>query len=89
MKFYRQNTRYWQLKVISTIIGVPLTLLQLKEDHEIGIIEMGANHHGEIDALAEITKPNWGYITNFGKAHLEGFKALKGLFRPSPSCINI
>ena len=60
-------------------IGVPLTLLQLKEDHEIGIIEMGANHHGEIAALAEITKPNWGYITNFGKAHLEGFGSLEGV----------
>ena len=49
-------------------IGVPLTLLQLKEDHEIGIIEMGANHHGEIAALAEITKPNWGY--KIGRAHV-------------------
>ena len=60
-------------------IGVPLTLLRLKEDHEIGVIEMGANHPGEIADLADITKPNWGYITNFGKAHLEGFGSLEGV----------
>jgi len=54
-------------------IGVPLTLLQLTEQHEIGIIEMGANHVKEIEKLCEIALPNWGYITNFGKAHLEGF----------------
>jgi len=60
-------------------VGVPLTLLRLKENHEIGVIEMGANHPGEIAALAEITKPNLGYITNFGKAHLEGFKNIEGI----------
>jgi UDP-N-acetylmuramoyl-tripeptide--D-alanyl-D-alanine ligase len=62
-------------------IGVPLTLLRLKEDHEIGVIEMGANHPGEIADLADITKPNWGYITNFGKAHLEGFGSLEGVVK--------
>ena len=69
-------------------IGVPLTLLQLKEDHEIGVIEMGANHPGEIAALAEITKPNWGYITNFGKAHLEGFGSLEGVVQAKSELYN-
>jgi len=62
-------------------IGVPLTLLKLKPHHQIGIIEMGANHPGEIAQLSEITKPNWGYITNFGKAHLEGFGNLQGVIQ--------
>ena len=62
-------------------IGVPLTLLKLKSHHQIGIIEMGANHPGEIAQLSEITKPNWGYITNFGKAHLEGFGNLQGVIQ--------
>ena len=62
-------------------IGVPLTLLKLKPYHEIAIVEMGANHPGEIAALSEITKPNWGFITNFGKAHLEGFGSLEGVIR--------
>ena len=76
-----------KFKVLATLgnlnnhIGVPLTLLKLKKEHEIGIIEMGANHPGEIAALAAIAKPNWGYITNFGKAHLEGFGSLKGVIR--------
>ena len=60
-------------------IGVPLTLLKLKYHHEIGIIEMGANHSGEIADLSEIAKPNWGFITNFGKAHLEGFGSMEGV----------
>jgi len=62
-------------------IGVPLTLLKLKSHHQIGIIEMGANHPGEIAQLSEITKPNWGYVTNFGKAHLEGFGSLQGVIQ--------
>ena len=62
-------------------IGVPLTLLKLKPHHPIGIIEMGANHPGEIAQLSEITKPNWGYVTNFGKAHLEGFGSLQGVIQ--------
>lgn len=62
-------------------IGVPLTLLQLTSDHDIGIIEMGANHIGEIKTLAEIARPNWGYITNFGKAHLEGFRSEEGVIQ--------
>lgn len=60
-------------------IGVPLTLLQLKEEHEIAIIEMGANHPGEIKILAEIACPDFGIITNVGKAHLEGFGSFEGV----------
>ena len=62
-------------------IGVPLTLLNLKRKHEIGIIEMGANHLNEIELLSSISLPNWGYITNFGKAHLEGFGSKEGVIQ--------
>jgi UDP-N-acetylmuramoyl-tripeptide--D-alanyl-D-alanine ligase len=60
-------------------IGVPLTLLGLKADHEIAIIEMGANHQKEIDALCRIADPGFGVITNIGKAHLEGFGGIEGV----------
>jgi len=60
-------------------IGVPLTLLSMNSKTEFGIVEMGANHPGEIKKLCEIAKPNYGYITNFGKAHLEGFGSLEGV----------
>ncbi len=60
-------------------IGVPLTLLQLNADHEVAIIEMGANHQGEIDLLCRITEPTHGLITNMGKAHLEGFGGFEGV----------
>ena len=62
-------------------IGVPLTLLSLKEGTEIGVVEMGANHPGEIALLANIAQPNAGLITNFGKAHLEGFGSLEGVVK--------
>ena len=62
-------------------IGVPLTLLKLKKKHEIGIIEMGANHLKEIELLSSISLPNWGYITNFGNAHLEGFGSKEGVIQ--------
>lgn len=62
-------------------IGVPLTLLSMDQSTEIGIIEMGANHFNEIELLAEITCPDYGYITNFGKAHLEGFGSLEGVIK--------
>lgn len=62
-------------------IGVPLTLLQLKREHQIAIIEMGANHLNEIDALCKIADPTHGIITNIGKAHLEGFGGLEGVKR--------
>ncbi|WP_299434398.1 UDP-N-acetylmuramoyl-tripeptide--D-alanyl-D-alanine ligase [uncultured Maribacter sp.] len=60
-------------------IGVPLTLLSIKEDTEIAVIEMGANHKKEIAFLCSIAEPDFGYITNFGKAHLEGFGSLEGV----------
>ena len=60
-------------------IGVPLTLLSIKSDCEIAVIEMGANHPGEIKTLANIALPTCGLITNVGKAHLEGFGSLEGV----------
>ena len=62
-------------------IGVPLTLLSLQKDTEIGVVEMGANHLGEIAVLANIAQPDFGLITNFGKAHLEGFGSLEGVVK--------
>ena len=62
-------------------IGVPLTLLKINTKTDIAIIEMGANQLGEIDLLCNIADPTIGYITNFGKAHLEGFGGLKGVIK--------
>ncbi|NQW36981.1 MAG: UDP-N-acetylmuramoyl-tripeptide--D-alanyl-D-alanine ligase [Flavobacteriales bacterium] len=62
-------------------IGVPLTLLSMTKDTEIGVVEMGANHLGEIEFLCKIAQPNFGYVTNFGKAHLEGFGSLEGVIK--------
>lgn len=60
-------------------IGVPITLLTLTHNHEMAIVEMGANHQGEINALCEIADPDYGIITNIGKAHLEGFGGIDGV----------
>jgi UDP-N-acetylmuramoyl-tripeptide--D-alanyl-D-alanine ligase len=60
-------------------IGVPLTLLSFTTETEIGIVEMGANHKKEIDFLCNLAQPDYGYITNFGKAHLEGFGGVEGV----------
>lgn len=62
-------------------IGVPLTLLRMNKDTQMGIVEMGANHQQEIAALCKIAQPDYGYITNFGKAHLEGFGGFEGVIR--------
>ena len=62
-------------------IGVPLTLLTMKRDTEMAIVEMGANHQKEIAQLANISQPDFGYITNFGKAHLEGFGGVEGVIK--------
>ena len=62
-------------------IGVPLTLLRFTKETEIGIVEMGANHQKEIEFLCEIAQPDYGYITNFGKAHLEGFGGIEGVIK--------
>jgi UDP-N-acetylmuramoyl-tripeptide--D-alanyl-D-alanine ligase len=62
-------------------IGVPLSLLSLNHEHEIAVIEMGANHQGEIHMLSNICLPNYGIITNIGKAHLEGFGGEEGVIK--------
>ncbi|RUT73579.1 UDP-N-acetylmuramoyl-tripeptide--D-alanyl-D-alanine ligase [Ancylomarina longa] len=62
-------------------IGVPLTLLSMDEQTEFGIIEMGANHPEEIQNLCAIAEPNYGMITNVGKAHIEGFGSLEGVMK--------
>lgn len=60
-------------------IGVPLTLLALTKEHQMAIIEMGANHQGEIAMLSDLSDPDYGMITNIGKAHLEGFGGIEGV----------
>ena len=62
-------------------IGVPLTLLKMNSETEFGVVEMGANHPGEIAKLCEITNPDYGIITNIGKAHLEGFGSFEGIIK--------
>jgi len=62
-------------------IGVPLTLLELNHDHQIAIIEMGANHVGEIAFLSNLSNPNAGLITNIGKAHIEGFGSFENIIK--------
>lgn len=69
-------------------IGVPLTLLSFNNMTEIGIVEMGANHKKEIEFLCEIAKPDYGYITNFGKAHLEGFGGVEGVIEAKSEMYN-
>ena len=81
-------------KTIATIgnlnnhIGVPLTLLRLQKDTDIGIVEMGANHQKEIEFLSKIAAPDFGYITNFGKAHLEGFGGVEGVIKGKSELYN-
>lgn len=62
-------------------IGVPLTLLSIKPETEFAVVEMGANHLGEIAFLSGLAQPDFGYITNFGKAHLEGFGSIEGVIK--------
>jgi len=62
-------------------IGVPKTLLQLTKEHQVAVIEMGANHPGEIKTLVNIVLPDYGIITNVGKAHLLGFGSFEGVIR--------
>lgn len=62
-------------------IGIPLTLLGIKSDVEMAVIEMGANHQGEIAGYCEYVKPDYGLITNVGKAHLEGFGGFEGVVK--------
>ena len=69
-------------------IGVPLSILEINKNHEIAIIEMGANHIGEITALCKIARPNFGVITNIGKAHLEGFGSFEGVIQAKSELYN-
>jgi UDP-N-acetylmuramoyl-tripeptide--D-alanyl-D-alanine ligase len=77
---YRYNTIATKGN-LNNHLGVPLTLLSMDIDTEIGIIEMGANHLKEIETLCKIAEPDYGYITNFGNAHLEGFKTIEGVIK--------
>lgn len=83
-----------KFKTLATIgnlnnhIGVPLTLLRFTNETEIGIVEMGANHQKEIEFLCQIAQPDYGYITNFGKAHLEGFGGVEGVIKGKSEMYN-
>ena len=70
---------YYTKGNLNNHIGVPLTLLGIDESYEIAVIEMGANHQGEIRDLCNICEPTHGFITNVGKAHLEGFGGIEGV----------
>ena len=74
----KYNLHYTQGN-LNNQIGVPLTLLQLTGDHEMAIVEMGASHPGDIKELVDIAEPNFGLITNVGRAHLEGFGSFEGV----------
>lgn len=76
----RYNVLYTQGN-LNNHIGVPLTLLGLTREHDMAIIEMGANHPGDIKELVEIAEPDYGLITNVGMAHLQGFGSLEGVIR--------
>ena len=69
-------------------LGVPLSLLEINENTDFGIIEMGANHVNEISQLCKIAEPNFGYITNFGNAHLEGFGSIEGVIKGKSELYN-
>ena len=69
-------------------LGVPLSLLSIKDDTEFSVIELGANNFGEIEILSKISEPDYGYITNFGKAHLEGFKNISGVIKGKTELYN-
>ncbi|MBQ6037152.1 MAG: UDP-N-acetylmuramoyl-tripeptide--D-alanyl-D-alanine ligase [Bacteroidaceae bacterium] len=66
---------------LNNSIGVPLTVLGLKKEHQLGVIEMGASHPGDIKELVDVAEPNYGIITNVGKAHLLGFGSFEGVIR--------
>jgi len=83
-----------KFKTVATVgnlnnhIGVPLTLLSMNNTTEFGIVEMGANHQKEIESLCKIAQPDYGYITNFGKAHLEGFGSIEGVIAAKSELYN-
>ena len=76
----RYNLYYTQGN-LNNQIGVPLSLLNITRAHEMAIIEMGASHPGDIKELVEIAEPDYGLITNVGKAHLQGFGSFEGVMR--------
>lgn len=78
--FQKFNVQYTEGN-LNNHIGVPLTLLSIKPEHDLAVIEMGANHQKEIEFLSALAQPNIGYITNFGKAHLEGFGGFEGVIK--------
>ena len=70
---------YYTQGNLNNQIGVPLTLLNITRAHEMAIVEMGASHPGDIKELVEIAEPNYGLITNVGRAHLQGFGSFEGV----------
>ena len=76
----KYNTIFTQAN-FNNHIGVPLTLLRIKPETEFAVVEMGANHPGEIRTLASLACPDYGIITNIGKAHLEGFGSFEGVIK--------
>lgn len=72
---------YYTQGNLNNQIGVPLTLLSMTRAHEMAIVEMGASHPGDIKELVEIAEPNYGLITNVGRAHLQGFGSFEGVMR--------
>ena len=66
---------------LNNAIGVPLTLLRLRPEHTLAVVEMGASHPGDIKELVEIAEPDYGIVTNVGKAHLQGFGSLEGVIK--------
>lgn len=76
----KYNTLFTQGN-LNNHIGVPMTLLRLTPEHEMAVVEMGANHPGEIKTLVHIAEPDYGLITNVGKAHLLGFGSFEGVIR--------
>ncbi|TYB79407.1 UDP-N-acetylmuramoyl-tripeptide--D-alanyl-D-alanine ligase [Bizionia myxarmorum] len=85
------SKRYRTIATVGNLnnhIGVPLTLLSMTKNTEMGVVEMGANHQGEIAFLCKLAKPDFGYITNFGKAHLEGFGGTEGVIKGKSEMYN-
>ncbi len=74
----KYNVAYTQGN-LNNHIGVPLTLLSMTKEHDFGVVEMGASHGGEIEKLCKIALPDFGIITNVGKAHIEGFGSYEGV----------
>ena len=72
---------YYTQGNLNNQLGVPLTLLSITRAHEMAIVEMGASHPGDIKELVDIAEPNFGLITNVGRAHLQGFGSFEGVIR--------